>query len=57
MRIEGGMVLLASGGLQAADLSLPGGLIQVGGTGTGAAFDATGLLVLPGIVDLHCDAF
>ncbi len=57
MRITGGTVLLASGGLQPADLSLADGLIQIGGTGRDAAFDAAGLLVLPGIVDLHGDAF
>ena len=57
MRISDGTVLLARGGLQAADLSLAGGLIQVGGARGGVAFDATGLLVLPGIVDLHGDAF
>ncbi len=57
MRITDGTVLLASGGLQPADLSLADGLIQIGGTGGGSAFDAAGLLVLPGIVDLHGDAF
>lgn len=57
MRITGGTVLLDVGGLQTADLSLADGLIQIGGTAGGSAFDARGLLVLPGIVDLHGDAF
>ncbi|HBK08748.1 MAG TPA: alpha-D-ribose 1-methylphosphonate 5-triphosphate diphosphatase [Acetobacteraceae bacterium] len=57
MRIVGGTVLLGSDGLRSADLSLRDGLIEVGGHGGGVAFDALGLLVLPGIVDLHGDAF
>ncbi len=58
LRVTGGSVLLASGGLQQADLGLKDGLVdQVGGGAGGKRFDAAGLLVLPGIVDLHGDAF
>lgn len=56
MQITGGTVLLGSDGLQRADLDLRDGLIEFGG-GDGPRFDASGLLVLPGIVDLHGDAF
>ncbi|HEX3575224.1 MAG TPA: alpha-D-ribose 1-methylphosphonate 5-triphosphate diphosphatase [Rhodopila sp.] len=57
MQITGGMVLLGSDGLQRTDLVLRDGLIDFGGGGGGGRFDASGLLVLPGIVDLHGDAF
>jgi alpha-D-ribose 1-methylphosphonate 5-triphosphate diphosphatase len=58
MRITGGTVLLGSDGLVAADLAVADGLIdRIGGGGGGLRFDASGLLVLPGIVDLHGDAF
>src|SRR6195952_1856760 len=58
LRITGGPVLLGLDGLQAVDLVLKDGLIdKVGGAGGEASLDATGLLVLPGIVDLHGDAF
>lgn len=58
MRIVGGTLLLASDGQVTTELSLRDGLIdRVGGGGTGPEFDASGLLVLPGIVDLHGDAF
>jgi len=63
MRITGGDVLLGSDGLVKTDLAVAGGLIAGfagpggGGSGGGGSFDATGLLVLPGIVDLHGDAF
>jgi alpha-D-ribose 1-methylphosphonate 5-triphosphate diphosphatase len=56
MQITGGTVLLGSDGLRRADLVLRDGLIAFGG-GSGPRFDASGLLVLPGIVDLHGDAF
>jgi alpha-D-ribose 1-methylphosphonate 5-triphosphate diphosphatase len=55
MRIVNGTVLLASDGLVKTDLGIADGLI--GGPGEGPRFDASGLLVLPGIVDLHGDAF
>ena len=57
MQITGGTVLLGSDGLQRADLALADGLIDVRRRGDGPRFDASGLLVLPGIVDLHGDAF
>jgi alpha-D-ribose 1-methylphosphonate 5-triphosphate diphosphatase len=56
MQITGGTVLLGAGGMRQADLVLRDGLIGFGG-GDGLRFDASGLLVLPGIVDLHGDAF
>jgi alpha-D-ribose 1-methylphosphonate 5-triphosphate diphosphatase len=56
MQITGGTVLLGADGLQRADLVLRNGLIA-SGRGEGARFDARELLVLPGIVDLHGDAF
>jgi alpha-D-ribose 1-methylphosphonate 5-triphosphate diphosphatase len=56
MQITGGTVLLGSDGLRRADLDLTDGLIRFGGS-DGPGFDASGLLVLPGIVDLHGDAF
>jgi alpha-D-ribose 1-methylphosphonate 5-triphosphate diphosphatase len=59
LRITGGQVLLAGDGLVPADLSLSDGHVDAIGSaaGKGTAFDAAGLLVLPGIVDLHGDAF
>jgi alpha-D-ribose 1-methylphosphonate 5-triphosphate diphosphatase len=58
MQITGGTVLLPSDGLQPADLRLKDGLIdRIGCGGGGVRLDASGLLVLPGIVDLHGDAF
>lgn len=62
LRIKGGEVLL-EGGLGAAGLVLEDGVIahvgseEVGGGQVGRTLDARGLLVLPGIVDLHGDAF
>ncbi|HET6306197.1 MAG TPA: alpha-D-ribose 1-methylphosphonate 5-triphosphate diphosphatase [Rhodopila sp.] len=58
MRITGGTVLLASDGLVKADVSVQDGRIdRIGEGGGGARFDASGLLVMPGLVDLHGDAF
>ncbi|MDR3533461.1 MAG: alpha-D-ribose 1-methylphosphonate 5-triphosphate diphosphatase [Rhodopila sp.] len=57
LRITGGTVLLGSDGLQPVDLVLKDGLIDKVGGGSGSQLDASGLLVLPGIVDLHGDAF
>jgi alpha-D-ribose 1-methylphosphonate 5-triphosphate diphosphatase len=58
MRITGGTVLLASDGLVKADLAVTDGRIdRIGEGGSGGRFDASGLLVMPGIVDLHGDAF
>jgi alpha-D-ribose 1-methylphosphonate 5-triphosphate diphosphatase len=59
IRITGGQVLLDQDGLVPTELSLSDGRIAaIGGTGgKGIGVDATGLLVLPGIVDIHGDAF
>jgi alpha-D-ribose 1-methylphosphonate 5-triphosphate diphosphatase len=59
IRITGGQVLLDHDGLVPTDLCLGDGRITtIGGTsGKGIGLDATGLLVLPGIVDIHGDAF
>jgi alpha-D-ribose 1-methylphosphonate 5-triphosphate diphosphatase len=58
MRIVGGRVLLP-GGEQVTDVLVEAGRIAAVGTDTtrGAIFDARGLLVLPGIVDIHGDSF
>jgi len=59
IRMTGGQVLLASDGLVATDLNLTDGRIDAIGAsaGKGIALDASGLLVLPGIIDIHGDAF
>ncbi len=58
MRITGGRVLLRSDGEQAVDVSLEDGRIAgIDRGGHGAELDARDLLVLPGIVDIHGDAF
>jgi alpha-D-ribose 1-methylphosphonate 5-triphosphate diphosphatase len=58
LRITGGTVLLASDGPQQTDLVLKGGVIdRIGEGSAGTRLDASGLLVLPGIVDMHGDAF
>ena len=57
LRIIGGRVLLP-GGEAAADITLEDGRIAaLDSGGRGPALDARGLLVLPGIVDIHGDAF
>jgi alpha-D-ribose 1-methylphosphonate 5-triphosphate diphosphatase len=58
MLITGGTVLLASEGLRPAAVSIRDG--RIGGSDketNSLRLDASGLLVLPGIVDLHGDAF
>ncbi|MGH7155038.1 MAG: hypothetical protein ACREF3_14025, partial [Acetobacteraceae bacterium] len=58
LTIVGGRVLVAEVGLTETDLALESGRIAMfGGPGRGRRLVATGLLVLPGIVDLHGDAF
>jgi alpha-D-ribose 1-methylphosphonate 5-triphosphate diphosphatase len=59
LRITGGQVLLGTDGLVATDLSVDDGRIEAVGAacGKGMGLDAAGLLVLPGIVDIHGDAF
>ncbi len=58
LRIDGGRVLTADGLAETA-LQVAGEAIAVvgGGGSTGSVLDARGLLVLPGIVDIHGDAF
>ena len=56
--IVNGRFLSPEGALVAGDLAIEDGLIStVGAAGSGLRIDAAGLLVLPGIVDLHGDAF
>jgi alpha-D-ribose 1-methylphosphonate 5-triphosphate diphosphatase len=58
LRITGGRVLLRSDGEQMVDLALEDGRIAgIGRGGGGVELDARDLLVLPGIVDIHGDAF
>jgi alpha-D-ribose 1-methylphosphonate 5-triphosphate diphosphatase len=58
LRIFGGRVLLHSDGEQAVDLAVEDGRIgAIGAGGRGWELDARDLLVLPGIVDIHGDAF
>jgi alpha-D-ribose 1-methylphosphonate 5-triphosphate diphosphatase len=58
LRIEGGRALV-DGRLEDTSIHLDGGLIAGIGTETAAArtIDASGFIVLPGIVDIHGDAF
>ena len=58
MRIQGGHVLIGDE-LGAADIAIDGDTISTIGSdgGNGRCFDARGLMVLPGIVDIHADAF
>jgi alpha-D-ribose 1-methylphosphonate 5-triphosphate diphosphatase len=58
--ITGGQVLLPADGIQPIDVILAGGRIDRLGGAVPSGFmwlDASGLLVLPGIVDIHGDAF
>jgi alpha-D-ribose 1-methylphosphonate 5-triphosphate diphosphatase len=58
--IRGGLCLLPGEGLAPADVICSGGRIaelRPAGTAQGSALDARGCLVLPGIVDIHGDAF
>jgi alpha-D-ribose 1-methylphosphonate 5-triphosphate diphosphatase len=57
LRIVGGAALVEREFVD-ADVMIEDGLIRsVGGAGEGAVLDARGLLVLPGIVDIHGDGF
>ncbi|HTI02556.1 MAG TPA: alpha-D-ribose 1-methylphosphonate 5-triphosphate diphosphatase [Acidisoma sp.] len=56
LEITGGTVL-GSDGLQHGTVRTEDGLIAEGTGGARRRFDAAGLVVLPGIVDLHGDAF
>ncbi len=55
--VVGGRVLLADGEIAIAELAIQEGNISAVGGAVGKALDATGLLVLPGLVDIHGDAF
>ena len=58
LRITGGRVLLRSDGEQMLDLAIEDGRIAgIDRYMRGPELDARGLLVLPGIVDIHGDAF
>ena len=59
LRVAGGNVLLTDSTFEQTDLLLEDGMIARVGThvAPGAVLDARGLLVLPGIVDIHGDAF
>ena len=63
MRIRNGRVLLPDGDMRQTDITVAEGVIQeVGDSRNGSpagakAIDARGMLVLPGIVDLHGDGF
>ncbi len=53
--VTGGTVL-RDGAMQEGALALADGLVAEGAPAGAARFDATGLLVLPGLVDIHGDA-
>ncbi len=58
MHLLGGRVLLEDGTEADTSVAIDDGVIAaIGGVGRGRRFDARGLYVLPGIVDLHGDAF
>ncbi len=57
LTISGGQVLSPEGGFERRDLTVADGRIAAAGSGGGEVLDASGLLVLPGIVDIHGDAF
>ena len=56
LTISGGRVLSSEGGFERRDLAVADGRIAAA-AGGGEVLDASGLLVLPGIVDIHGDAF
>ena len=58
LTINGGRVLLHDGTEAVTDIALEHGTISaIGAASPGPTLDASGLLVLPGIVDIHGDAF
>jgi alpha-D-ribose 1-methylphosphonate 5-triphosphate diphosphatase len=58
LTIRNARALLPEGEVATIDVTLSGGEIAaLGGSRSGRAIDAKGLLLLPGIVDLHGDAF
>jgi alpha-D-ribose 1-methylphosphonate 5-triphosphate diphosphatase len=56
LRITGGQVLV-DGALVEGDITLRDGRVDAGAPDDARIIDARGLLVLPGIVDIHGDAF
>ncbi len=57
LRVEGGEVLVGDRFVETSVGFAPDGTIGAGETPHRRSFDARGLLVLPGIVDIHGDAF
>ena len=58
LSINGARVLLPDHGFAETAVTLADGRIAaIGAGGGGKALDAAGLLLLPGVVDLHGDAF
>ncbi len=57
LRIAGGEVLCPETGFAAGDLWVAGDRIAEAGESGAAVLDARGLKVLPGIIDIHGDAF
>ena len=58
LSLVGGRVLLADGTVEAATVTLADEVIDaVGGAPRGSRIDVGGRLILPGLVDLHGDAF
>ena len=57
LTIAGGRVLAPEGGFERRDLAIADGRIAAAGGAGGEVLDASGLLALPGIVDIHGDAF
>ena len=57
LTISGGRVLAPEGGFARRDLAVADGRIVAAGGAKGEVLDASGLLVLPGMVDIHGDAF
>ena len=56
--VTNGKVLRADGTLEVGEVALEGGsIVDAAAGGGGLRLDATGLVVLPGIVDVHGDAF
>lgn len=58
MQIRNARVLMPDGTVDDADLTVEGDQIAaIGAVSSGRVVEARGLLLLPGIIDLHGDAF
>ena len=57
LTITGGRVLAPEGGFERRELAVADGRIVAAGSAGGEVLDASGLFVLPGMVDIHGDAF